>query len=239
MPAMAIALFLALAWAHRFSVDDAFINYRVVHQVEGGHGPVFNIGERVEVTTSALWLAALVAADELSPLRLEWTALVVEVALGAAGLAAAMAGAVRFAEPHEAAPRACRTIVPVGALAYLAPVAAWDFATGGLETGLVLAWIGTSFWAGVSLLAPRAAREPPPTDPSDPTGPAPAPIPAAGRPRRRWRLAGAAALVGSGVLVRPDLIVVCAGLAVPVGVAAWRAGRWRGRPVRPWRCRRS
>jgi arabinofuranosyltransferase len=239
MPAVAVVLFLAVAWAHRISVDDAFINYRVVHQIEAGHGPVFNTGERVEVTTSSLWLAALVVADELSPVRLEWTALIMEVALGALGLVAAMAGAVRLAglgEP-DGAREPGRLIVPVGAVAYLAPVVAWDFATGGLENGLVLAWIGASFWAGVHLLA----------GPPGPPGPRrgdrlrariaavvrPFAGPGAGPRRVRWRyqVAGAAALVGLGVLVRPDLVVVCAGLAVPVAVAAWRARRWQGLAV--------
>src|SRR5262245_44626180 len=108
LPAIVIAAFLWLGWSYRFTTDDAFINYRVVKQLQAGHGPVFNIGERVEVATSTAWLAVLGAADVVSPLRLEWTALVVELGLGAVGLAAAMAGAVRLADLGRPAPRTNR-----------------------------------------------------------------------------------------------------------------------------------
>jgi arabinofuranosyltransferase len=201
LPALTVGLVVGLGWWHRFSVDDAFINFRVVKQIEAGHGPVFNMGERVEVTTSTLWLAVLVAADLASPLRIEWTAVLLELALTAAGLAAAMAGAVRLADMGRPEPRTDRWVVPLGALAYLAPVAAWDWATGGLENGLGIAWLGTAFWAVV-----RAVDSP-------------------GASRRR--VASTAALVGLGVLVRPDFTLFAAAFAVPVAVAAWRGGRWR------------
>ena len=36
-------------WSHRWASDDSYIDFRVVHNVLAGHGPVFNVGERVEV----------------------------------------------------------------------------------------------------------------------------------------------------------------------------------------------
>jgi arabinofuranosyltransferase len=51
-----------LSFCSRFSdgvtadSDDALINIRVVRQLLAGNGPVFNIGERVEVGTSPLWI---------------------------------------------------------------------------------------------------------------------------------------------------------------------------------------
>jgi arabinofuranosyltransferase len=201
LPALAVGLLLILGWSQRFSTDDAFINYRVVKQIEAGNGPVYNIGERVEVATSTLWLVILVISDLLSPLRIEWTAVVVELALSMVGLGAAMAGAVRLADMGRAEVRTGRWIVPVGAVVYLAPAASWDWASGGLENGLGLAWIGTSFLAAVTLLAD-------------------------GDPSRR-RVLATACLVGLGVLVRPDFAILSAGLAVPVAVAAWRTGRLR------------
>jgi arabinofuranosyltransferase len=201
LPALAVALLLVLGWSLRFSADDAFINFRVVKQIEAGHGPVYNIGERVEVATSTLWLVILLVADLLSPLRIEWTAVFLELALGAVGLGAAMAGAVRLADLGRSEPRTGGWIVPVGAVAYLGPYAAWSWVTGGLENALGLAWIGTTFLASVTLIADA--------EPS----------------RRRVLLT--ACLVGLGVTVRPDFAILCAGLGVPVAVAAWRAGRLR------------
>lgn len=216
--ALPVVLFLVLGWSRRFLADDAFINFRVVRQFLAGNGPVFNVGERVETTTSTLWAATLVVGDLVSPLSLEWTSVVLALAFGALGLAAGMAGAVRLAGPAE--PRsgpdddgadtgpagtgpagAGRGVwVPVGALAYLGVAASWDWATGGLETGLSLAWLGGSFWAAVRVLEAPPSR------------------------RRLW---ASAFLVGLGVLVRPDFAPYVAGLGVPVAVAAWRRGRGR------------
>jgi arabinofuranosyltransferase len=202
LPLVVIAALLWLGWSHRFTTDDAFINFRVVKQIQAGNGPVFNIGERVEVTTSTAWLGVLLAADVVSPFRLEWNALAAELVLSAVGLAAAMAGAVRLADLGRPDPRTNRWVVPVGAVAYLAPFAAWEWATGGLENGLGIAWIGTAFWGVVGLIScPRPSR---------------------------LRLLAVAALVGGGVLVRPDFVVLVLGLAVPVGVVAWRRARVRG-----------
>jgi arabinofuranosyltransferase len=89
-------------------------------------------------------------------------------------------------------------VVPVGAVTYLGASGAWDWATGGLENGLSLAWLGGAMWAVVALLA-------------------------ASTPTRR-RLVATSALVGLGVLVRPDLAVFTVGLAPAVAVAARRRG---------------
>jgi len=48
-----------LGWTNRWTADDAFFNFRVVDNILDGNGPVFNAGERVEIYTSALWLAVL------------------------------------------------------------------------------------------------------------------------------------------------------------------------------------
>ena len=104
LPALVVGLLLVLGWSQRFSTDDVFINYRVVKQIEAGNGPVYNIGERVEVATSTLWLVILVISDLLSPLRIEWTAVLVELALCAVGLGAAMAGAVRLTDIGRSEP---------------------------------------------------------------------------------------------------------------------------------------
>jgi arabinofuranosyltransferase len=168
LPGLVVALYLATAWARRWTTDDAFINFRVVKQIEAGRGPVFNAGERVEVATSTLWLGLLTVVDVVTPLRLEWPAVVLQLALGTFGLVAGMAGALRLARlrsPGAAGGTAVgtprelgRTIVPLGAAAYIAVAFGWDFATGGLENSLGLAWLGGSFWAVAALCCPRSVR---------------------------------------------------------------------------------
>ena len=60
-----------LGWRHRWIADDAFINFRIVKQLEAGHGPVFNIGTRVESGTSPLWLAVLAIFDAITPVPID------------------------------------------------------------------------------------------------------------------------------------------------------------------------
>ncbi len=50
-----IAALLALAWAHRFVQDDAFISFRYAKNLVDGIGLSWNAGERVEGYTNFLW----------------------------------------------------------------------------------------------------------------------------------------------------------------------------------------
>lgn len=107
---------------HRWVSDDGLITLRVASQVLAGHGPVFNIGERVESSTSAAWTWLLVAAGWLFPIALP--SLPVELGLAAAtgGLAVAMdatgrlwrsrPGASRLVPAADAAPGAPRRPPP-------------------------------------------------------------------------------------------------------------------------------
>ena len=56
---LAWGLFAIMIWQRRWTSDDGFINFRVVCNILAGHGPVFNVGERVEAFTSPLWIALL------------------------------------------------------------------------------------------------------------------------------------------------------------------------------------
>jgi arabinofuranosyltransferase len=197
LPAATVALYLMVGWARRWTVDDAFINYRVVEQIQAGNGPVFNVGERVEVATSAPWLALLTLADLVSPFRIEWTAILIELAFGAVGMAAGMAGARRLAR-LRGVDTSSGLVLPLGAVAYFAVTVCWDFATGGLENGLSIAWLGGTFWAVVALV-----------DRVTPT---------------HRRLLATSLLVGIGVVVRPDFAPFCAGFMVPLAVSAWSRG---------------
>jgi arabinofuranosyltransferase len=130
------------AWALRWMNDDGFITLRVVHQLVEGHGPVFNTGERVEAATSVMWVATLAAGDVVLPLRLEWVAVVLGIALMLAGVALALvAGRSVVGRLHPGA-----VFVPVGALVFVAVKPVWVFSSSGLEGGLVTAWLGASLW---------------------------------------------------------------------------------------------
>ena len=143
-------LFLALrAWDRRWVTDDGFINFRVVKMVLAGHGPVFNVGERVESTTSALWLWILAAGDLALPFDLEWVAVLLGLLCAVAALALAT----------HASSRLCRLLgrsgllLPAGALVIAALPPFWDYATSGLEGGLTFLWLSavghsTVTWAG-------------------------------------------------------------------------------------------
>ena len=194
------ALLAWLGWTRRWVAEDAFIDLRVVQNVLAGHGPVFNAGERIEAYTSPLWVAWLTGVTALagrfrdvSPASgvLEWLASGSGLVCAAAGVALATAAAARAA-------RACGATglaLPAGALAIAAIPAYWDFATSGLESGLVLAWLGGAYWAVVRVL------DTPPQAP---------------------RLWPAAVLLGLGPLVRPDLGIISAVFLLLVSLTAVR-----------------
>lgn len=184
LPVAAVAWF---GWRRRWIAEDAFIDLRVVRMLLAGHGPVFNLGERVEVYTNPLWVALLAALNALlhpfTPLPLEWIAALAGLGCTVTGVLAAELGALRFARRVGAGGLA----LPLGALALVALPASWDFATSGLETGITLAWLGISYgWLG---------HLPAPT---------------------RWRFEAPllAVLLGLGPLIRPDLAVLSAAFLV-------------------------
>ena len=62
LTALAIAVVVTVLhglWLRPWMLDDAFIFFRYAENWAAGHGPVYNIGERVEGTTSFLWLVVL------------------------------------------------------------------------------------------------------------------------------------------------------------------------------------
>jgi arabinofuranosyltransferase len=191
--AIPVLLLAALAWRERWIADDAFVDLRVVKNIQHGLGPVYNPGERVEAFTSPLWVAVLWSVSSvLSFVALEWVAVVLGALFSVAGFAMAARGAWllwRRTGPVQLA-------LPLGLLAFLAVRPVWDFATSGLETGLVLAWLGGCFWIVAAVLD---------------------------RDGSRARLA--AVLIGLGPLVRPDLAIFSAGFLVALCAAAPTTGR--------------
>jgi len=217
---------VALAWAgwsRRWMSDDGFVNLRVVDQIAHGNGPVFNAGERVEASTSPLWILVLAATSGLlRGVAREWLAVFLGIGFSCAGLLFAELGAARLLRSSLEKV----TPVPLGALVVIALPPFWDFTTSGLETGLAFAWLGACFYGVarhcVAVDAPTGAR---------------------GRASLPW---ASAALVGAGVLVRPDfgifvvaflaallltvqgrnhrLLTAAAALALPVGYQVFRMG---------------
>jgi arabinofuranosyltransferase len=213
-----IAVLLVLGYENRWTSDDSFIDFRIVQQLLAGHGPVYNVGQRVEAYTSPLWLSLLALAAALGA-RVEGAAVALGIVFSVGGLALAERGAFLLLPAHRApaAQRGAVLVVPLGAAVFAAIPAVWDFVTSGLETGLIFGWLGLAFW----LLARQVRRE---------SGAVP------GEPIRRGfgatRLL-AAFVIGLGPLVRPDLALVSLPLlgALVVGRsdAAGKAstlGRW-------------
>lgn len=89
--------FVVLAWQRRWMSDDGLIVLRTVRQILAGNGPVFNVGERVEANTSALWTAVLGLVGWIPSVSLEWIAVIVGLVFSAGGLFLALDGARRLA----------------------------------------------------------------------------------------------------------------------------------------------
>jgi arabinofuranosyltransferase len=144
-PAAALGL---LAYHHRWIADDGLIVVRVARQILAGNGPVLNIGERAETSTSVLWVW-LVAAAGLSGLSVAKLAVYGGLVCSVLGFGFAIDGTRRLYA-------SARWLAPAGCFVVLGVPPFWDFATSGLETGLSTGWLGLSWWLLVDL-----ARTPP------------------------------------------------------------------------------
>jgi arabinofuranosyltransferase len=194
------ALFGWAAWQRRWIADDGLIVLRTVRNLLEGNGPVFNKGERVESNTSTLWTYLNYLGGLIAPsARLEYVALWLALVLSVAGVVFLMLGAGRLYAPRLLGRRAL--LLPAGVLVYIAVPPARDFATSGLENGLVLAYLGLLWWMMVCWS--QALR-------ANPQGPG---------------FDAALALVaGLSVLVRPELALI-GGLALIMMLVAARGGR--------------
>jgi len=194
------------AWQRRWIADDGLIVLRTVRNLLAGNGPVFNAGERVEANTSVVWTYLVYAGSWLNwPMRLEYVALVLALLLSVAGLAMLMLGTGRLFAPGLLGRRA--VILPAGALVYIAVPPARDFATSGLESGLVMAYLGLLWWMMVCWSQAYHC-------------------PGGQRPRGRVFIGTLAVVAGCSVLVRPELALI-GGLALIMMLIAAKGGRRR------------
>ncbi|MGC2679851.1 MAG: flagellar motor control protein ZomB [Mycobacterium sp.] len=177
------------AWQRRWIADDGLIVLRTVRNLLAGNGPVFNQGERVEANTSVVWTYLVYVGGWLTwPMRLEYVALVLALGLSLVGLALLMLGTGRLFAPSLLGRRAI--MLPAGALVYIALPPSRDFATSGLESGLVMAYLGLLWWMMVCWSQAGRARPP-----------------------GRVFIAALAFVAGCSVLVRPELALI-GGLAL-------------------------
>jgi arabinofuranosyltransferase len=197
MVAAVLVVFTALAWHQRWMSDDGLIVLRTVRQILEGNGPVFNAGERVEANTSPLWTAMLTVAAVVPGVPLEWISLLIGLFLAVTGLFLGMDGARRLYRPAG-----FTSMAPAGALVVCALPPFRDFATSGLETGLISCWLGGTWW----LLVRRTFERP---------------------DGRAWALV---VVIGLGPLVRPDLALFSAvafGALIVLSGPSWAlAWRW-------------
>ena len=201
--AVVSALWAWGAWQRRWIADDGLIVLRTIRNLLAGNGPVFNAGERVESNTSTAWtylvyLGSLVGG----PLRLEYVALALALTLSVAGVVMVMLGTARLYAPSLLGRSA--VLLPAGALVYIAVPPARDFATSGLENGLVTGWLGLLWWMLVCWSQQAAARA------------------------RIWFVGLLAFVAGLSVLVRPELALI-GGAALLMMLIAERG--WRRRAV--------
>jgi arabinofuranosyltransferase len=206
---LAVALLFGWgAWQRRWIADDGLIVLRTVRNLLVGNGPVFNAGERVEANTSTLWTYLMYLGGWVGgPVRLEYVALVMTLMLSVLGVVLLMLGAARLYAPALVGRRAL--MLPAGALVYIAVPPARDFATSGLENGLVLAYLGLLWWMMVCWS--QATRRSPD---------------ARGNAVSRWFTAALGFVAGLSVLVRPEL-ALAGGLALVMMLIA--AQGWRRR----------
>ena len=143
-----VIIILVGGWSHRWASDDAYIDVRVVGNLLAGHGPVYNVGERVEVFTNPIWVGILaIVRGTLGMLPTAWWAVLLGLVSTAGGVALMVMGSARLAHRRGAA-----LVIPAGMLCLVCLDAMWDFATSGLETGLIFGWLGLLWWLFVRRL---------------------------------------------------------------------------------------
>jgi arabinofuranosyltransferase len=206
------ALFGWGAWQRRWIADDGLIVLRTVRNLLAGNGPVFNKGERVEANTSTLWTYLNYLGGVIAPsVRLEYIALALALALSIAGAVFLMLGAARLYAPSLQGRRAL--LLPTGVLVYIAVPPARDFATSGLENGLVLAYLGLLWWMMVCWSQALRAYPDEVTESNAVSG---------------FFDGSLAFVAGLSVLVRPELALI-GGLALVMMLIAARG--WRRRTL--------
>jgi arabinofuranosyltransferase len=215
MVALPAAVILVLGYRRRWISDDGLIFTRTVRQILAGHGPVYNVGERAEASTSTVWQWLLVLTGWITGADIGKLAVYLGLLCTAAGYALALDGTRRLYRPYAPG----RLFVPAGVLLLLALPPVWDFATSGLETGLTTLWTAGCWWLLVRVLDDRRKRLTYPLAVLAGLGP---------MVRPDLAIAGAGFLVVLAIALRPRPLSALghlgAAAAVPVAYEIFRAG---------------
>ncbi|WP_040729423.1 flagellar motor control protein ZomB [Nocardia tenerifensis] len=139
--ALTVIIFAVGGWQRRWIADDGLIVLRTVRNLLAGNGPVFNAGERVETNTSTAWTYIVWFFSWLTQARLEYVVLGVAFTLSLAAVVFAMLGAGRLWGGAKST-----LLLPAGVLVYIAVPPARDYVTSGLESSLVICWLGLLWW---------------------------------------------------------------------------------------------
>ncbi|WP_269822020.1 flagellar motor control protein ZomB [Nocardia gipuzkoensis] len=219
--ALTVVLFAIGGWQRRWIADDGLIVLRTVRNLLAGNGPVFNEGERVETNTSTAWTYLVWFFSWLTQARLEYVVLGVALTVSLAAVVFAMLGSARLWGGAAAG-----LLLPAGVLVYIALPPARDYVTSGLESGLVICWIGLLWWQLMRWSQAKSVRVPGLIGLVFLAGLAPL-------IRPEMTLVGALALLMIFCAPMPEsrvrpivlraVIVVVAGL-VPLGYQIWRMG---------------
>ena len=176
------------AWANRFVQDDAFISFRYARNLAEGHGLVWNIGERVEGYTNFLWTACLAPAYWFGVEIVAYT-----FALSLAAFVCTLCLAYSLAAELWRDRRAgCVAVALLGTNYSFS-----SYATGGLETQFVTAWVMAAVWLIVRWQTTGMTK----------------------------MLVGAALVSACGVMTRMDASVLLAPFWCQVAWLVWRSRR--------------
>ncbi|QIS07086.1 hypothetical protein F5X71_01020 [Nocardia brasiliensis] len=138
---LTVVLFAIGGWQRRWIADDGLIVLRTVRNLLAGNGPVFNMDERVETNTSTAWTYIVWFFSWLTQARLEYVVLGVALTLSLAAMVFAMLGTGRLWGGTKSG-----LLLPAGVLVYIALPPARDYVTSGLESCLVICWLGLLWW---------------------------------------------------------------------------------------------
>ncbi|MFC9893116.1 flagellar motor control protein ZomB [Nocardia sp. NPDC127579] len=160
-------LFAVGGWNRRWIADDGLIVLRTIRNLLAGNGPVFNAGERVEANTSTAWTYLVWFFSWLTQARLEYVVLGIALTMSVLAVVFAMVGSARLwggstggwqqAKPTGRVNTGA-LLLPAGVLVYVALPPARDYATSGLESGLVICWIGLLWWMMMRWAQARRVR---------------------------------------------------------------------------------
>jgi arabinofuranosyltransferase len=151
-----LVIVLVGSWTYRWVDEDAFINFRVIHNLLAGHGPVFNVGERVEVDSDPLWLLTLAMVHGVIPwVSLEWTSVVLGLACTAGAFVTGGRAVARLGDRHHEG-----TVLPLGLLVVSVVAGVWEFTTSGLEMSMVFLWLGLAYLLLARVASRRAGALP-------------------------------------------------------------------------------